>query len=59
MVFLTDTSQYPLSVFLAVMNASDFSLSFACGLLALLPALLLFLFFSQELVEGIEFSGIK
>lgn len=59
MVFLKDASQYPLSVFLAMENASNYSLSFACGILAMLPVLLLFLFFNEELVEGIEFSGLK
>lgn len=59
MVFLTDPVRYPLSVFLAAVNQQNFSLSFACGVLAMAPVLLLFLFFNEELVEGIEFSGIK
>ncbi|MEG1406938.1 MAG: carbohydrate ABC transporter permease [Ruthenibacterium sp.] len=59
MVFLKEQTQYPLSVFLASVNSSNFSLSFACGILAMLPVLLLFLFFNEELVEGIEFSGLK
>lgn len=59
MVFLKEATQYPLSVFLATVNEANFSLSFACGILAMLPVLLLFLFFSEELVEGIEFSGLK
>lgn len=58
-VFLQDSSRYPLSVFLASVNSQNFPLSFACGILAVLPVLLLFLFFNQELVEGIEFSGIR
>lgn len=58
-VFLQDSSRYPLSVFLASVNSQNFPLSFACGMLAVLPVLLLFLFFNQELVEGIEFSGIR
>lgn len=58
-VYLKDSNQYPLSVFLANVNYKNFSLSFACGILAILPVLLLFLFFNEELVEGIEFSGIK
>ena len=57
--FLQDTARYPLSVFLASVNSENFSLSFACGVLALLPVLLLFLFFQKELVQGIEFSGLK
>lgn len=58
-VFLKDSSKYPLSVFLASVNESNFPLSFACGVLAALPVILLFLFFNEELIEGIEFSGIK
>ena len=57
--FLQDTARYPLSVFLASVHSENFSLSFACGVLALLPVLLLFLFFQKELVQGIEFSGLK
>ena len=57
--FLRDASRYPLSVFLASVNSENFPLSFACGVLALLPVLLLFLFFQKELVQGIEFSGLK
>lgn len=58
-VFLKDATQYPLSVFLVSVNTNNFSLSFVCGLLAMLPVLFLFLFFNDELVEGIEFTGIK
>lgn len=57
--FLRDASRYPLSVFLASVNSENFPLSFVCGVLALLPVLLLFLFFQKELVQGIEFSGLK
>lgn len=59
MIYLSDSLKYPLSVFLAGVNSANFPLSFACGVLAMLPGLLLFLFFNNELVEGIEFSGIK
>ncbi len=56
--FLSDKAQYPLSVFLAYFNQQNLALSFACGVLALLPGLLLFLYYRDELAEGIEFSGI-
>lgn len=58
-VFLKDTVDYPLSVFLASVHESNYALSFACGILVLLPVLLLFLYFNKELVEGIEYLGIK
>lgn len=54
MVFLKDESQYPLSVFLASLGEEGFSLGFHSGLLSLLPAMLLLLYFRQELVEGGE-----
>ena len=53
MVFLKDQSQYPLSVFLASLGKEGFSLGFHSGLLSLLPAVLLLLYFRQELVEGV------
>jgi multiple sugar transport system permease protein len=56
--FLSDTSKFPLSVFLAYFNRQNLLLSFSCGILALLPGLLLFLYYRDELAEGIEFSGI-
>lgn len=54
MVFLKEVSQYPLSVFLASLSKEEFSLSFHSGLLSMLPAVLLLLYFRQELVEGSE-----
>ncbi len=59
LIFLDDTMQYPLSVFLAQVNSSNLSLSFTCGILAMIPVALLFLFFEKELVEGIGFSNLK
>jgi multiple sugar transport system permease protein len=56
--FLSDTTKFPLSVFLAYFNKQNLLLSFSCGILALLPGFLLFLYYRDELTEGIEFSGI-
>ncbi|MDR1299224.1 MAG: carbohydrate ABC transporter permease [Oscillospiraceae bacterium] len=53
--FLREASQYPLSVFLAYFNRQNLTLSFACGMLSLLPGLLLFLHYRDELSEGIDF----
>ncbi len=58
-IFLDEVSQYPLSVFLAQSNSANLSLSFTCGILAMLPVALIFLFFEKELVEGIGFSNLK
>jgi len=59
LVFLKDKSQYPLSIFLAQINNNNLSLSFACGVLAMVPVALLFIFFEHELIEGISFSNLK
>ena len=53
LMFLTQRVQYPLSIFLAQANAEIPEVGFACGVLALLPVLLVYLFFEDELVEGI------
>lgn len=59
LIFLDDVSQYLLSVFLAQANTANLSLSFTCGILAMIPVAVLFLFFEKELVEGIGFSNLK
>ena len=59
LIFLSDARQYPLSIFLSQSASSNMSLSFACGMLAMIPVALLFLFFERELVEGISFSNLK
>jgi multiple sugar transport system permease protein len=55
--FLSDTSKYPLGVFLAYFNSENLPLSFACGVLALLPGFLLFLFYRDELTRGLTYTG--
>lgn len=59
LIYLERIEQYPLSVFLASTGTENFPLSFSCGVLALLPVLFLFLFFNEELISGIEYSGIR
>lgn len=59
LIFLKDASSYPLSVFLSQTGGANPSLSFACGVLAMIPVALLFLFYEQELVEGISLSNLK
>ena len=56
MVLLQYPWQYPLSVFLASVNTENFALQFVCGILSLVPVTLLFLFFHEELAEGISVS---
>lgn len=57
LAFIPDPSNYPLSVFLAFLNEGNLGVSFVCGLLAMIPGLILFLYFRDELAEGIEFVG--
>lgn len=59
MVLLESPWQYPLSIFLANVNPQNFALQFACGILSLVPVTLLFLFFHEELAEGIVISVSK
>ncbi|MGI5958395.1 MAG: carbohydrate ABC transporter permease [Massiliimalia sp.] len=58
-VFLKNTWKYPLSVFLAQANSSNLTLSFVCGILAMIPVAFLFLFFEEELVRGISLSSFQ
>lgn len=59
LVFLSERGQYPMSIFLSQMNSAAPELGFACGVLAMLPVVLLFLFFEQELTAGIAASQLK
>jgi multiple sugar transport system permease protein len=55
--FLGEQSKYPLSVCLAYFGGQNLALSFSCGVLSLLPGLLLFLYYRDELSDGIEYSA--
>ena len=59
LVFLSDSSLYPMSVFLTQINTSLPALGFACSVLSMLPTLLIFLFFEEELITGISYSALK
>ena len=59
LVLLKDQNLYPISVFLTGVNAAHPEVVFACGLLSVLPVLLLFLWFKDELVQAIEYSAVK
>ena len=56
LMFLSDWRQYPLSIFLAQANSRIPEIGFACGVLAMLPVVMLYLFFEDALVEGIAAS---
>ncbi len=57
LILLDDEAQYPLSVFLSQINAGDVGLAFAVAVVYMVPALLLFLYGEEYLVEGITYSG--
>lgn len=59
LVFLKDRAKYPLSVFLAQLRSLDLSHAFVCGILAMLPVLVLFVIFRDALMTGIENSALK
>lgn len=57
LVLLTDTDKQPLSVFLSQINAGEVSLAFAVASVYMIPAILLFLYGEEYLVDGIADSG--
>ncbi len=57
--FLKTPSLYPLSVFLPQSTVENAGVSFVAALIALLPAVLIFLMGQQYLEQGIIASGIK
>lgn len=59
LVFLKDSSMHPLSIFLSYINSGQLGIAFVCGVLAILPVLLLYLFLKDALVQGIENSNLK
>ncbi len=59
LIFLKDETVHPLSVFLSRINSGEMGIAFACGLLYMIPTLLIFLYGEEYLVEGIQLSGMK
>ncbi len=57
LLFLEDETSYPLSVFLSQINAGDVGIAFSVAVVYMVPALLLFLYGEEYLVEGITYSG--
>lgn len=57
--FLKTASLYPLSIFLPKTTLENAGVSFVCALIALLPAVLVFLWGQQYLEQGIIASGLK
>jgi multiple sugar transport system permease protein len=59
LVFLSDFRKYPLSIFLTNINLYNLGVAFVCGLLAMLPVAVIFLYLKESLVYGIEPSNLK
>lgn len=58
-VFLNNPYRYPLSIFLSRLSSNNPGAVFACGVLAMLPALLLFAYCKDDMIQGIRFTGLK
>ena len=59
LVYLKDSSMYPLSIFLTEMSGKGYALRFAGGVIAMIPVLLLFFFFEDDLVKGISATNLN
>ena len=51
--FLKGSEQYPLSVFLACLTENSIPVQAVCGILCLIPVTFLFLYYQEELTEGL------
>jgi multiple sugar transport system permease protein len=63
LVYLTDAQKYTVSIglrtFVDGMGVSNWGAVFAMSCVAIIPVLLLFIFFQRFLIEGIATSGLK
>ncbi len=57
LILLSDSEQYPLSVFLSQINTGEIGLAFAVATIYMIPTLLIFLYGEDYLVEGITYQG--
>lgn len=57
LILLSDSEQYPLSVFLSQINAGEIGLAFAVATIYMIPTLLIFLYGEDYLIEGITYQG--
>ena len=57
LIMLADEQMHPLSVFLSKINAGEIGLAFAVATIYMVPALLVFLYGEEYLVEGITYQG--
>ncbi|MDR0839627.1 MAG: carbohydrate ABC transporter permease [Oscillospiraceae bacterium] len=57
LIMMPDADAQPLSVFLSQINTGEIGLAFAVATIYMVPAILLFLYGEEYLVEGITYSG--
>lgn len=59
MAFLTDSSLWPLSLYLPQISLSQAGFAFAVSVITLIPAVFVFAFGQEHLEQGIIYSGLK
>jgi multiple sugar transport system permease protein len=60
LIMFSDSERYPLSVFLSQINSGEIGLAFAVAVIYMLPAIFIFLYGEEYLIEGISYqSGVK
>ena len=59
LIFLNEQTMMPLSIVLNTISSSDIGIAFVCGVIFMTPPVLLFLYGKDNLVQGIQMSGIK
>jgi len=59
LIFLKDANRFPLSIFLTQVNEMKPAAGFVCGVLSIMPILLLFMYYKDELIQGIEYTALK
>jgi multiple sugar transport system permease protein len=57
LIMFSDTERYPLSVFLSQINSGEIGVAFAVAVVYMIPALFIFLYGEEYLVEGITYAG--
>lgn len=57
LIMMSDSDKHPLSVFLSKINTGEVGIAFAVATIYMVPAILIFLYGEEYLVEGISYSG--
>ncbi|MBD8500424.1 carbohydrate ABC transporter permease [Paenibacillus arenosi] len=59
LIFLHDAFKQPLSIYLSRINEGELGLAFAAAVLYMLPMVFVFLYAENDLIGGIQLSGVK